>query len=134
VQKCPYCGREADASAASCAECGTAFVESEVRYAPASRRLFTALLATYGVAFHLIFAVAPLLTASPRDWGPAVALLYLDFPLFLSFRATKFCDPLLNTSESVWLYSILGTAMYGGFGALIGYGIDRLRNRKLAGT
>jgi hypothetical protein len=97
-------------------------------------RLFTGLLAALGAAFHVVFAVIPLVTAAPRDWGPAVALLYLDFPLLLFFRATGLCDPLLNTPESVWLYSILGTAMYAGVGALIGYAIDRLRNRTQTGT
>jgi hypothetical protein len=97
-------------------------------------RLFTGLLVTLGAAFHMVFAVIPLLTASPKNWVPAVAMLHLDYPLFLFFQATMFCDPLLNTSESVWLYSILGTAMYGGFGALVGYGIDKLRNRKQVGT
>ena len=97
-------------------------------------RLFTALLGTLAAAFHVVFAVIPLFTAGPKDWGPAVRLLYLDYPLLELFRATMLCDPLLNTSASVWLYGILGTGMYGGFGALVGYGIDRIRNRKQAGT
>ena len=97
-------------------------------------RLFTAVLAALGTTFHLLFAVLPLITAAPRDWGPVVVLLFLDFPLVLFFKATGLCDPMLNTPESVWLYSILGTAMYAGVGALVGYGIDRLRNRMQART
>jgi hypothetical protein len=93
-------------------------------------KLFTALLAALAGAFHVFFAVIPLFTAAPKNWGPAVTLLILDYPLFLFFEATKLCDPRLNTGESVMLYSILGTVMYAGVGALLGYGIDRLRNRK----
>ncbi len=93
-------------------------------------RLFTALFATLAAAFHVIFAVIPLLTAGPRDWGPGVGLLYLDYPLFLFFYLTRLCDPWLNDPESVWLYCILGTAMYAAAGALVGYGIDRLRSTR----
>jgi hypothetical protein len=91
-------------------------------------------LATLAAALHVVFAVVPLFTAGPKDWGPAVVLLYLDYPLFLFFRATSFCDPWLNDSKSVWLYCILGTGMYAAAGALIGYGIDRLRSRRLLCT
>lgn len=93
-------------------------------------RLFTGLLAVLAAAFHIIFAVIPLFTADPRDWGPAVQLLFLDYPLTLFFKATKFCDPALNTPASVWLFSALGTVMYVGVGALVGYAIDTVRNRK----
>jgi hypothetical protein len=94
------------------------------------RKLFTALLATIAAAFHVIFAVIPLVTADPRNWGPAVVLLYLDYPLFLFFKVTRLCDPLMNDPKSVWLYCILGTAMYAAAGALVGYGIDRIRTRR----
>jgi hypothetical protein len=93
-------------------------------------RLFTALFAALGAAFHLIFAVFPLVTGPPNNLGAAFVVLYLDYPLLLFFRATELCDPLLNTSGSIWLYSILGTAMYAAAGVLVGYGIDRLRSRR----
>jgi hypothetical protein len=92
--------------------------------------LFTAMLYTVWIAELSPFCI----TASPRDWSPAVGMLYLDYLLLLFFRATKLCDPLLNTSGSVWLYCILGTALYAGFGAVLGYGIDRVRNRKRVST
>ena len=95
-------------------------------------RLFTGLLAVLAAAFHVIFAVISLFTAGPRDWGPAVVLLYLDYPLTLFFKATKFCDPLLNTSAGIWLFSLLGTVMYAGVGALVGYGIDSISERARA--
>lgn len=96
--------------------------------------LFTGLFALLGAAFHLVFAVVPLVTAPPRDWVSAVALVYLDYPLFLFFRATAFCDPWLNDGRSVWLYCILGTVMYAAAGALVGCGIDTLRCRRRVST
>lgn len=93
-------------------------------------KLFTGLFAILAAASYVIFLVIPLLTAGPKDWGPAVVLLYWDYPLLLLFRETRLCDPWLNDAKSVWLYCILGTAMYTSVGALVGYGIDRFRSRR----
>src|ERR1700704_2643568 len=94
---------------------------------------FSWLLAVIAGVFHLVFVMGPFI-ASPHDWVPAVALVMWDLPLALFFRVTGLYDNRFNDAVGGWVYGIFGTAMYAGFGALIGYVIDRLRSRKQAGT
>jgi hypothetical protein len=91
------------------------------------------LLATCAALFHVLFGIVPVLTASPRDWGPAVQLGFLDFPVVLLVKLAGL-ERLLEDASAVWVLGIPGTVMYAGAGALVGYGIDRLRSRRPAYT
>ena len=97
-------------------------------------KTFTCWLATGGAVFHFLFAMVPFITASPENWGPAVALCHLDYPVFLLFQVTGLYDNRFNDVWGGWLYGFFGTAMYAALGALAGYAIDRLRRRKQLGT
>jgi hypothetical protein len=91
--------------------------------------MFTWLLAAFAALFHVLVGTVPVVTASPHDWGPAVQLSFLDFPIVLLIQFAGL-NRLFEDASGVWLLGILGTAMYAGAGALVGYGIDRLRSRR----
>jgi hypothetical protein len=97
-----------------------------------SRKLIWLLAAIAGT-FHLVFAIGPFI-ASPNDWVPAVALCFWDYPIARFLQVTGLYDNRFNNPVGGWLYGILGTAMYAGFGALIGYVIDKLRRKRQAST
>src|SRR5262245_23940506 len=92
-------------------------------------RAFTWLLAAFAALFHVLFGIVPVLTASAHDWGPAVQLGFLDYPIVLLIHLVG-AGRLLEPASGVWVLGIPGTAMYAGAGALVGYGIDRLRSRR----
>jgi hypothetical protein len=100
---------------------------------PVSRK-FTWLLAAFAALFHVLVGVVPFVTASPHDWGPALQLVLLDYPICLLLQVVGL-GRLIEGAGFVWVFiSIAGTAMYAGAGALVGYGIDRFRSKRRSCT
>ena len=140
MKRCPKCAREYSGGINAYPNDGealvhffplptTPFTRTSVLVAEVSNRgvrdrrilkRFTWYFAALGAAFHLFLGVVPVLMAGPKDWGPAVQLFFLDLPLVA----------LLNHPQNAWPYCILGTLMYAAAGSMVGYGIDRLQNRR----
>ncbi len=97
------------------------------------RKQLTWILAGIFGAFHLAFVMGPYIVAGGTGEAVGWRMIVLDYPLSWVLQVTGLFEHMESKAGGL-VYGVFGTAMYAAAGALIGYGIDKLRARNGAGT
>jgi hypothetical protein len=93
------------------------------------RKPFTWTLAALFGLFHLAVVMGPYIAAGGVGEAVGWRLLIFDYPITFLLQVTGVMAH-LNDAVGDVIYGVFGTIMYALVGALLGYGIDRLRARR----